>query len=70
MIETYVGNYSLMLETICDNKDWTSRETPIPQFSSLINGDIKGKRIGIPKEYRTGGISEEFVHHWDKVSSD
>jgi aspartyl-tRNA(Asn)/glutamyl-tRNA(Gln) amidotransferase subunit A len=38
-----------MLETICDSKDSTSSERPVPKFSGLINGDIEGKRIGIPK---------------------
>jgi len=55
-----------MLEKNCHNKDSTSSERPVPKFSSLINGDIKGKRIGIPKEDRMDGISEEFVHHWEK----
>jgi aspartyl-tRNA(Asn)/glutamyl-tRNA(Gln) amidotransferase subunit A len=62
----YSGNYSLILETICDNEDSTSSERPVLKFSYLINGDIKGKRIGIPKEYRMEGNSEEFIHHWEK----
>ena len=52
-----------MLETICDNKYSTSSERPVLKFSSLINVDIRSKRIGIPKEYKMDGISEEFVHH-------
>ena len=59
-----------MLETIYDNKDSTSSEGPAPKFSNLINGDNKGTRIGIPKEYRMNGISEYFIHHYEKLSSD
>ena len=60
-----------MLEAICgyDTKDSMSSEKPVPKFSSFINGDVKGKRIGIPKEYRMDGISEEIVHNWEKVAS-
>lgn len=71
VITRSVSDSALMLETICgyDEKDSTSSEMPVPKFSNLINGDIKGKRIGIPKEYRMDGISEEIVHYWEKVSS-
>ena len=41
MVKTYIGNYSLMLETICDNNDSTSSERPVPKFSSLINGSTE-----------------------------
>ncbi|MCV3769489.1 MAG: Asp-tRNA(Asn)/Glu-tRNA(Gln) amidotransferase subunit GatA, partial [Wolbachia pipientis] len=72
VITRSVSDSALMLETICgyDNKDSTSSERLVPKFSTLIDGDIKGKRIGIPKEYRMSGISEEIVHYWEKVSSD
>ncbi|MCA4775435.1 Asp-tRNA(Asn)/Glu-tRNA(Gln) amidotransferase subunit GatA [Wolbachia endosymbiont of Mansonella ozzardi] len=72
VITRSVSDSALMLETICgyDSKDSTSSKRPVPKFSNFVNGDIKGKRIGIPKEYRMDGISEEIVHHWEKVSSD
>jgi aspartyl-tRNA(Asn)/glutamyl-tRNA(Gln) amidotransferase subunit A len=66
----YIDNYSLMLETIYDNKDSTSSEGPAPKSSNLINGDNKVMRIGIPTEYRMDGVSEDFIHHWENVSSD
>ncbi|QKX01433.1 Asp-tRNA(Asn)/Glu-tRNA(Gln) amidotransferase subunit GatA [Wolbachia endosymbiont of Cruorifilaria tuberocauda] len=70
VITRSVSDSALMLEVICgyDNKDSTSSERLVPKFSSLISGNIKGKRIGIPKEYRMDGISEEIVHYWEKVS--
>ncbi|QKX02025.1 Asp-tRNA(Asn)/Glu-tRNA(Gln) amidotransferase subunit GatA [Wolbachia endosymbiont of Dirofilaria (Dirofilaria) immitis] len=71
VITRSVSDSALMLETICgyDNKDSTSSKRLVPKFSSLISYNIKGKRIGIPKEYKMDGISEEIVHYWEKVSS-
>ncbi|MGL9761996.1 MAG: amidase family protein, partial [Wolbachia sp.] len=71
VITRSVSDSALMLETICgyDSKDSTSSKRPVPKFSNSINGNVKGKRIGIPKEYRIDRISEEIVHHWEKVSS-
>jgi aspartyl-tRNA(Asn)/glutamyl-tRNA(Gln) amidotransferase subunit A len=60
IIKIYIDNYSLMLETIYNNK------YSAPKFSSVINVDNKGMCIAIPKEYRMDGISEDFVHHWEK----
>ncbi|MGL9725649.1 MAG: Asp-tRNA(Asn)/Glu-tRNA(Gln) amidotransferase subunit GatA [Wolbachia sp.] len=71
VITRSVSDSALMLEAICgyDEKDSTSSEMPVPKFSNFISGDIKGKRIGIPKEYEMNGISEEIIYHWEKVAS-
>ncbi|MBA8756932.1 MULTISPECIES: Asp-tRNA(Asn)/Glu-tRNA(Gln) amidotransferase subunit GatA [Wolbachia] len=71
VITRSVSDSALMLEAICgyDTKDSISSEKPVPKFSSFINGDVKGKCIGIPKEYRMDGISEEIVHNWERVAS-
>jgi aspartyl-tRNA(Asn)/glutamyl-tRNA(Gln) amidotransferase subunit A len=47
-----------MLEAIAgyDPADSTSTNLPIPQYSASLNGEIKGLRIGIPKEYFVSGI--------------
>lgn len=37
-----------------DPKDSTSAEKAVPDFEAALTGDIRGKRIGIPKEYREG----------------
>jgi Asp-tRNA(Asn)/Glu-tRNA(Gln) amidotransferase A subunit family amidase len=72
VITRSLSESALLLETIgdYDNKDSTSSERQVPKFSSLINGDIKGKRVVIPKEYRMDGISEVMIRYWEKVSSD
>lgn len=37
-----------------DPKDSTSADIAVPDFEAALTGDIKGKRIGIPAEYREG----------------
>ena len=71
VITRSVYDSAIMLEAICgyDKKDSTSSERPVPKFSNFIDKDIKGKRIGVPKEYRMDGISEEIIHHWEKVAA-
>src|SRR5690606_25200304 len=48
-----VKDAALMLEAICghDTKDSTSINMPVPDFAGLLNHDVKGMTIGIPKEY-------------------
>ena len=43
------------------------RRLPVPDFAAAArNPDIKGLRIGIPKEYRVDGISPEIVALWEQ----
>ena len=45
----------------------TSAPLPVPDFAAAArNPDIKGLRVGIPKEYRVDGTSPEIVALWDK----
>ncbi|WP_269462207.1 amidase, partial [Cereibacter sphaeroides] len=39
-----------------DPKDSTSADIPVPDFEAMLTGDIRGKTIGIPKEYRMEGM--------------
>ncbi|MEI4473204.1 Asp-tRNA(Asn)/Glu-tRNA(Gln) amidotransferase subunit GatA [Frigidibacter sp. MR17.24] len=48
-----------------DAKDSTSAEIAVPDFEAALTGDIRGKRIGIPKEYRLDGLSAEIAKLWD-----
>jgi aspartyl-tRNA(Asn)/glutamyl-tRNA(Gln) amidotransferase subunit A len=49
-----------------DPKDSTSVEMPVPDFRNALTGDIRGLRVGIPKEYRVDGMSEEIDALWAK----
>lgn len=61
-----VEDAALMLEAICghDPKDSTSINKNVPQFSNALTRDIKGMRIGIPKEYHRKGMSQEIEELW------
>ncbi len=47
-----------------DPKDSTSADIPVPDFEALLTGDIRGKTIGIPKEYRMDGMPAEIETLW------
>ena len=61
-----VRDAAIMLETMSghDAKDSTSADIPVPKFEAALNGDIKGKKIGIPKEYRIEGLPVEIEQLW------
>ncbi len=47
-----------------DPKDSTSADIPVPDFEAMLTGDIRGKTIGIPKEYRMDGMPAEIETLW------
>ena len=47
-----------------DAKDSTSADIPVPDFEAALTGDIRGKRIGIPREYRMDGMPDEIEALW------
>ncbi|HVI49650.1 MAG TPA: Asp-tRNA(Asn)/Glu-tRNA(Gln) amidotransferase subunit GatA [Candidatus Sulfotelmatobacter sp.] len=48
-----------------DPKDSTSAPMPVPNFEAALTGDIRGLKVGIPKEYRPDGLSAEIQALWD-----
>ena len=42
-----------------DPNDSTSLNVPVPDFEAALTGDIKGLRVGVPKEYFIEGIDAE-----------
>ncbi len=44
-----------------DELDSTSLDSDVPDYLGQLNGDIKGLKIGMPKEYFTDGISPEVL---------
>lgn len=61
-----VEDCGLMLNVMCghDPKDSTSSQREVPDFTKALEGDLKGKKIGIPKEYRVDGMPEEIEKIW------
>ena len=49
-----------------DPKDATCVARPIPDYEKAVGASIKGKRIGIPKEYRVSGMAAEIDALWGK----
>ncbi len=63
-----VRDSAIMLNVMCghDPKDSTSVNMPVPDFEKALTGSMKGKRIGIPKEYRPAGLNPEIAAMWEK----
>ena len=51
-----------------DAKDSTSAERPVPDYEAALTGDIRGRRIGIPREYRMEGMSDEIDALWHQAA--
>jgi len=55
-----VRDTALLLNTICgkDEKDSTSVDVPVPDFTSALGKPVNGLKIGVPDELMGAGISE------------
>lgn len=53
-----VEDAALLLQTIAgyDPKDSTSMNLPVPDYRAALTGDVRGLRIGVPKEYFIEGM--------------
>jgi aspartyl-tRNA(Asn)/glutamyl-tRNA(Gln) amidotransferase subunit A len=49
-----------------DPKDSTSVNLKVPDFEAALTGDIRGLKVGIPREYRPDGLSDEVAKVWDQ----
>jgi aspartyl-tRNA(Asn)/glutamyl-tRNA(Gln) amidotransferase subunit A len=56
-----VTDCALVMNAIAghDNRDSTSAPEPVPDYKQCLNGDVKGLKIGIPKEYFVEGMQPE-----------
>ena len=63
-----VKDCALLFEVISsyDKKDSTSINYKRSNYLKNLNNSIKGKKIGIPKEYRVDGMSKEIEDLWQK----
>ena len=61
-----VRDAAIMLGPMCgeDPKDSTSAPVEVPDFEAALTGDMRGKRIGVPKEYRMEGMPEAIESLW------
>ena len=63
-----VKDCALLLEVMSsfDTKDSTSVEFTRGNYLNDLNENIKGKKIGIPKEYKVDGMPKEIEDLWEK----
>ncbi len=61
-----VADCALMLEAMAgfDPRDATSIDAPVPHYAGGLAGDLRGKRIGIPREYHADGLDRQLVKLW------
>ncbi|UUL83204.1 Asp-tRNA(Asn)/Glu-tRNA(Gln) amidotransferase subunit GatA [Sphingomonas qomolangmaensis] len=63
-----VRDCAIMLEAMSgfDAKDSTSLDLEVPHWEAGLSSDLKGKRVGIPKEYRVEGMPAEIEALWQQ----
>ena len=49
-----------------DPRDSTSAPLPVPDYEAALTGDMRGLRIGIPREYRVDGMPAEIETLWQQ----
>ena len=63
-----VRDAAIMLRAMAghDPKDSTSAPLPVPDYEAALTGDIRGLRVGIPREYRVDGMPGEIEALWQQ----
>ena len=63
-----VRDCAILLEAMAgfDPKDSTSLDLPVPPWEANLSSDLRGKRVGIPKEYRIDGVPGDINALWDR----
>jgi aspartyl-tRNA(Asn)/glutamyl-tRNA(Gln) amidotransferase subunit A len=63
-----VRDCAIMLENMAgfDKRDATSLDLPVPHWEAALSGNLRGKRVGIPREYRVEGMPAEIEALWDQ----
>jgi len=59
-----------------DEKDSTSVDTPVPDYTQTLNNSLEGLKIGLPKEYFQEGLDKDIEHalqeakkHYEKMGA-
>ncbi len=62
-----VRDCAIMLESMAgfDPKDSTSLDLPVPEWEAGLNADMKGKTVGVPREYRMDGMDDDVAKSWE-----
>ncbi len=49
-----------------DPKDATSLDVAVPDWEGALSADLRGKKVGIPREYRMEGTAQAILDSWDQ----
>ena len=49
-----------------DPKDSTSLDLPVPEWAGALDANLKGRKVGIPREYRMEGTDPEILDSWER----
>jgi len=63
-----VRDCAILMEAMAgfDPKDSTSLNLPVPKWEAGLSSNLKGKRVGIPKEYRIDSVPADINALWDR----
>ena len=63
-----VRDCAIMLKSMAsvDSKDTTSVDLPVPDYEAALGKSLKGRKIGIPREYRVEGMPTEIEALWQQ----
>ncbi|MEM1197818.1 MAG: Asp-tRNA(Asn)/Glu-tRNA(Gln) amidotransferase subunit GatA, partial [Pseudomonadota bacterium] len=63
-----VRDSAIMLNSMAspDPKDTTCVDMPVPNYEAALTGDVRGLKVGIPKEYRLDGMPDEIETLWQQ----
>lgn len=63
-----VEDCAIMLEAMAgfDPKDSTSLQMDVPEWEAGLSADLRGKKVGIPREYRMDGTDAEILDSWER----
>lgn len=63
-----VRDCAIMLGSMAgfDPKDTTSLDLPVPDWEAALNSDLKGKKVGVPREYRMEGTEQDILDSWEQ----
>jgi aspartyl-tRNA(Asn)/glutamyl-tRNA(Gln) amidotransferase subunit A len=63
-----VRDAAIMLKTMAsvDTRDSTSVDVPVPDYEKLLEGGVRGLKVGVPREYRIDGAPAEIDALWSK----
>ena len=63
-----VEDCAIMLGSMAgfDPKDATSLDMAVPDWDAALSSDLRGKKVGIPREYRMDGTDEAILASWEQ----